>query len=663
MRLSLTSTMTTPLTCLRALLWTALLPFAANVNANNMLVQNVTTTGNDPTNQTIQVQFDISWDNSWRDSINWDAAWVFMKYKDSGGLWRHVQMAATGHVAGTGTACTILPVSDKVGAFVFRSGIGAGTFASAGMQIQWDYGENGLSDVTGLEVRVFAIEMVYVPQGGFNVAKQFQSFDGFSADIAFTAPGSNFPVIDQRLSPTLTYNDGTQIQLRIKGDAGLDINNNGTVDNTTYPTGFGAFYAYKYELTEQQYADFLNTLTSEQRNTLGVSGSGITLNAGQYFSAQPNLACANMTGSRVLAYADWSGCRPMTLLELNKASYGPEQPIPRQSWGQYPAWGGTPDPQISDSPAQAGYLANATSTRNSAGASYYGLMELTGSTWEPVVRMSQAGFTGQHGNGVLLWAGLANVAGWDTTMLKWVDQTNALFERKRGGRFVRTANGDEVQVGGGEDALVSAGLGVTDVDGNTYPTVLVGYQEWMAANLRVTQYSNGTPVPNVTDGTQWGQLTTPAWAHHGNLSSNDAVYGKLYNAYVMQGGNVCPAGWHVPTDTDWQTLELALGMPPASVGSTGLRGNAENIGGKMKAVSGWTGGNVGATNESLFTALPGGSRLSSGNFSATGSAGSWWSDTANGANTWARSLSTANGGVSRTSVNPKTGYSVRCVRD
>ena len=627
--------------------------------ANNMLVQNVTTTGNDPANQTIQVEFDISWDNSWRDAINWDAAWVFMKFKDIGGLWRHVQMATTGHVAGTGTACTVLPVSDKVGAFVFRSGIGSGTFTSAGMQIRWDYGESGLTDVTGLEVRVYAVEMVQVPQGGFNVAKQFQTIS--SGDITFIAPGSNFPVINERLSPKLTYSDGTQTQLRIKGDAGLDINNDGAVDNTTYPIGFGAFYAYKYELTEQQYADFLNTLTSLQRAILGVAGTGISLNAGQYFSAQPNRACAQMIGRRVLAYADWSGCRPMTLLELNKASYGPEQPIPRQWWGAYPAWGGNPDPQIADVPANAGYLANATSTRKSAGASYYGLMELTGSTWEPVVRMSQTGFTGQHGNGVLPSSGLSYVAGWDTTMLTWVDQTTEFFSASAGGRFVRTAYGDEVQVGVGE-GLVSNGLGVTDVDGNTYPTVVIGNQEWMAENLRVSQYSNGTPVPNVTDATQWGQLTTPAWAHHGNLSTNEAVYGKLYNAYVVQGGNVCPAGWRVPADADWQTLELALGMPPASLGITGLRGSAENIGGQMKAVSGWTGSNVGATNSTLLTALPGGSRGSTGNFGATGSQGFWWSAT-NGTNTWARSLTTTNGGVTRTTTTPKTGFSIRCVRD
>jgi hypothetical protein len=138
------------------------------IRANNLLVQNVTTLGNNAGNKTIQVQFDISWDNSWRDSVNWDAVWIFMKFKNAAGLWQHVQLNTSGVVKGSGTAGNVQVTSDKVGAWLYRSDLGTDTFNVTGMQLQWNYGLNGLTDVAGLEVRVFAVEMVYVPEGDFN---------------------------------------------------------------------------------------------------------------------------------------------------------------------------------------------------------------------------------------------------------------------------------------------------------------------------------------------------------------------------------------------------------------------------------------------------------------------------------------------------------------
>ena len=194
-----------------ALLFSALL-VNASLFANNILVQNVTTTGNNATNKTIQVQFDMSWDNSWRDAINWDAAWVFMKFKDASGVWQHAQLNTTGFANGNGTANTMQVTSDKVGCWVYRSAQGSGTFNSTTMQLQWNYGLSGLTDVTGLEVRVFAVEMVYVPQGDFNCtailnrgsATNPQSFyfsNGISSSRSngqFYAPGDKFPVINSR---------------------------------------------------------------------------------------------------------------------------------------------------------------------------------------------------------------------------------------------------------------------------------------------------------------------------------------------------------------------------------------------------------------------------------------------------------------------------------
>jgi hypothetical protein len=127
--------------------------------ANNILVENVTTIGNNATNKTIQVQFDLSWDNSWRDTINWDAAWIFLKFKDADGNWQHAQLNTTGFANGSGISNTMQVTSDKIGCWAHRSTQGSGTFTSASMQLQWNYGLSGLNDITGLEVRVFAVEM------------------------------------------------------------------------------------------------------------------------------------------------------------------------------------------------------------------------------------------------------------------------------------------------------------------------------------------------------------------------------------------------------------------------------------------------------------------------------------------------------------------------
>jgi hypothetical protein len=410
------------------------------LKANNIVVQNVTTTGNNAANKTIQVQFDLSWDNSWRDAINYDAAWLFIKFKDANGLWQHALLNTTGFANGTGTANTLQVTADQIGAWVYRSALGTGTFNSTSMQLQWNYGQSGLTGVTGLEIRLFAIEMVYIPEGEFNVAKAFNNSTTTSNSGLvyrnFNAPGNNHPVINTRLSPTLSYNDGTNTAtIRIKGDAGIDADNNGTVDNTTYPIGYRAFYCYKYELSEQQYADFLNTLTSAQITTLGVAGTGITLNNGQYFSSTPNKACGNSTAIRLLAYADWSGVRPMTLLEFNKVSYGPLQPVYYLNncylsyyiLSGYPAWGsasagGCNYASNGATLANVGSFATATSTRVQAGASYYGVLDLTGNAHEPVVKMNYFTFQNSNGNGVLASNGNADVSNWNsTTMTMYID--------------------------------------------------------------------------------------------------------------------------------------------------------------------------------------------------------------------------------------------------
>ncbi len=206
---------------------------------------------------------------------------------------------------------------------------------------------------------------------------------------------------------------------------------------------------------------------------------------------------------------------------------------------------------------------------------------------------------------------------------------------------------------------------VTDIDGNTYQTVLIGDQCWMAENLKVTRYRNGDPIPNIA-GTDWGLLSTGAYCDYHNDVNNVATYGRLYNWYAVNDSrHIAPEGWHVPTDTEWKQLEMYLGMSQSQADATVWRGTDE--GGKMKeaGTSHWHSPNIGATNESGFTALPAGFRGASDvYYFDLGSYAYFWSSTGSTElHAWYRDLQNNHSEVYRYNFNKREGRSVRCVRD
>ena len=154
---------------------------------------------------------------------------------------------------------------------------------------------------------------------------------------------------------------------------------------------------------------------------------------------------------------------------------------------------------------------------------------------------------------------------------------------------------------------------VTDIEGNIYNTVEIGTQVWMSENLKTIRYRQGGPIPYVAGNTEWSNLTTGAWSYLNHDASNDVVYGKLYNWYTTQGDTLCPTGWHVPTDAEWTTLTTYLG---GSVAGDKMRSTGTTY---------WTAPNTGATNESGFSGLPGGSRSYNGIFGGGGAV--FWSAT------------------------------------
>jgi len=204
---------------------------------------------------------------------------------------------------------------------------------------------------------------------------------------------------------------------------------------------------------------------------------------------------------------------------------------------------------------------------------------------------------------------------------------------------------------------------MTDQDGNTYATIVIGTQEWMAENLRTTSYANGDPIPNITNNTQWSNLTTGAWSHYNNDSQYENPYGKLYNWYtVVDTRNVCPTGWHVPSDAEWTVLSDYLGGENVAGGKMKSTGTQDWFDSKDSPY--WQYPNTDATNESGFSGLPGGFRYYLGSFYFIGGSGYWWSSTEYDTySAWYRYLYYFNGDVGRDYGTKGSGFSVRCLRD
>ena len=207
-----------------------------------------------------------------------------------------------------------------------------------------------------------------------------------------------------------------------------------------------------------------------------------------------------------------------------------------------------------------------------------------------------------------------------------------------------------------DDSTVEYGEGATDIVGNTYKSVIIGDQEWMAENLRTTKYSDGTPIPNVTDETEWYNDTTGAWCHYDNDNKYDTIYGKLYNWYAVETSKLCPTGWHVPTDSEWTELTDYL----YSNGYSGEEGKV------LKATSGWDDDGNGTDNYG-WNGLPGGYRYGLGDFYSIGSISSWWSssyyDTYFSSYAETRNLLNSFDDVSLGSNFKMFGHSVRCLKD
>lgn len=399
--------------------------------ANNMRVANVDMRNQDVGAKKVEFQFDLSWDNSWRNDLNHDAAWVFVKFRAPGSNnWQHayLSMAPADHRATAGVievGTTAISGADYgVGVFISSALAQTGSVSYTRTRLLWDYGASGYAFVRGepIDVTVQAIEMVYVAEGSFNLGSGGTEPSSFTDGIWPGAGG------------TIPFPITSEAALMITNQAGC-LWATGTITAgelpAAFPKGYKAFYCMKHEVTQGQYAAFLNLLTQAQAtarypglyNTsryliqrLGDAGSYT------YVAETPDRSCNFMYWVYSLAYASWSGLRPMTEFEFEKSCRGPALPVANEN-----AWGNTTKRAIGSSlvgvdgsgterysagnaiyagsspsgPVRAGIFATNNADRVSAGASYWGILDLSGNLFErPVwVDGTGAGFAGTHGAG------------------------------------------------------------------------------------------------------------------------------------------------------------------------------------------------------------------------------------------------------------------------
>lgn len=204
--------------------------------------------------------------------------------------------------------------------------------------------------------------------------------------------------------------------------------------------------------------------------------------------------------------------------------------------------------------------------------------------------------------------------------------------------------------------LLISGCGsksIRDVDGNSYRTVKIGRQVWLAGNLKTTHFNDGTPIPQVMNFDSWAGLTIPAYSWYNNEIKNKELYGALYNWYAVNTNKLCPAGWHVPADWEWITLRNNLS-------------GSINAGGNLKATGTafWRSPNTGATNESGFTALPGGYRSYKGPFNYMKISANFWSTSGQSQDKMSFWNISYKSRLLNNSISEKgNGFSVRCIKD
>jgi formylglycine-generating enzyme required for sulfatase activity len=437
--------------------------FALNSNANNVTITGTAVTGSD-------ITFTISWDNSWNANLapaNWDAVWVFVKYQDCNTrIWAHAGLSTVAGDHSTSSPLQVDPVADGKGVFLRRSAFGGGNIPATSVTLKMTIPAGTYN------YKVFGIEMVNAPQGAFEIgdATSIGTYNSITINAASQSGG---------ITPATL--GGTSVAIP-----------------STFPVGFNAFYCMKYEISQEQYVDFLNSLTYDQQKsrttsdpisaagTYPIFGSFAYRNGIRIITPGNNAAIPAVYGcdatagvennvddgqnipmnylswADLSAYLDWAALRPMTELEFEKICRGTAPRVAGEfAWGTTaigaynsnsvtnpfranefvnavingPCFVALGSASVNFGPGRCGLFATGSSGRASAGASYYGAMEMSGNLWERVIvttNPSGTAFAGVLGDGALTVIGDANQA-------TWPSPTTAIGVGNRGGDYVNPA--------------------------------------------------------------------------------------------------------------------------------------------------------------------------------------------------------------------------------
>lgn len=424
----------------------ALCLLANPASANNLVVSDAQLVAKNSASGTANVRFNLAWENSWRNRNNRDAVWLFVKYStDGGSSWHHARMKSAGTnpagtSTGTGSSISVTIPGDKIGAFAERTTEGNGNVSAHAVELVWDFQANGLGANDTARVKVYGVEMVYVPEGSFFAGDQGASSAAFkqgSADQdAWTIQSNSSINVSNAVSDGFYYQSA--------GNPGEDSTGSSFAIPAGFPKGYSAFYVMKYEVTEGLWTSFFNSLAGSQKlNRDLTSGDGkgsdalVQRNAVQWttgaaVSDRENRACGFLSWMDGAAFADWAGLRPLTELEFEKAVRGKEvEAVTGEfAWGNLSITaadalsGAEEGAEIvstenananfgatnfsggdgSQGPLRAGIFATQESTKTQSGAAFYGAMEFSGNLSERVVTVGNSAgraFTGTHGDGEL----------------------------------------------------------------------------------------------------------------------------------------------------------------------------------------------------------------------------------------------------------------------
>ena len=475
--------------------------FSAPSYANNLSVTNVTLGSRDPNANTVVVSFNVSWQNSWRNKINYDAAWLTVRLNNSqivptDEILCQITSAGlnpAGTSPGTGQNLQIYVPGDATGGFLQPSSTGfVGNINTQNVQLTVNYKNCGFSATDQIYASVLGVEMVFIPQGSFYAGDYNTSTSSLNSGSSDPTPWN---ISSENPIPVTNTTSGAY-QYVSAGNPGEFATGSSFTIPAAFPKGYKAFYVMKYGINEGQWVQFINSLPAAARinrdladtnhknsqnvlyrNTISCSGLPLLCS-----TQRPSRALSYISWMDLAAFLDWDALRPMTELEFEKMSRGPLVPNAGEYiWGSQVITAGgvisgtsedgtetitTPNANAnygnstftggdssqgagySQGPLRAGIFAGPNSTRASSGASYYGVMDLGGNLKEHVVTIGNSAglvFTGIEGTGVLNtttgYEGNANVTGWpgmDTQPQNGVD--GATGSGFRGGSWADSAN-------------------------------------------------------------------------------------------------------------------------------------------------------------------------------------------------------------------------------